>query len=117
MLGKFETTKFLPIPSPDEIEKHPKRIILRLRVNEFVSCSQIEFDRAIMAYLDSAGRRPNELAERLHQSHIEPFQAPEMNQKSFHIVLDLDKDMLKDPDLGTVEHEVHRVRRAEDGSL
>lgn len=55
MLGEFETTKFFPIPSPDEIEKHPKRIILRLRVDEFVSCSPIEFDRAIMAYLDSAG--------------------------------------------------------------
>lgn len=40
-----------------------------------------------------------------------------LQEKSFHIVLDLDKDMLKDPDLGTVEHEVHRVRRAEDGSL
>ncbi|KAF7588283.1 hypothetical protein BBP40_005937 [Aspergillus hancockii] len=40
-----------------------------------------------------------------------------MKQKSFHIVLDIEKDMLKDPDFGKVEHEVHRVRRARDGTL
>lgn len=39
-----------------------------------------------------------------------------MKQKSFHIVLDIEKDMLKDPDFEQLEHEVHRVRRARDGT-
>lgn len=101
----------------EKMEGSPKRIILRLRVNEFDSSSPTDFDRVVIAYLESAGRRPEELAERLHQSHVEPFQAPEMNQKSFHIILDQDKDMLIDPDLETVEHEVYRVRRAQNDSL
>ncbi|KAH8425538.1 uncharacterized protein LDX57_003289 [Aspergillus melleus] len=100
-----------------EEERHPKRIILRLRVDEFISCHPTEFDRAIIAYLESVGRRPDELTKRLHQPHIEPFQDPSMKQKSFHIVLDLEKDMISEPDMKTVPHEAYRVRRAQDGSL
>ncbi|OJD20430.1 hypothetical protein ACJ73_08235 [Blastomyces percursus] len=70
-----------------------------------------------MAYLESAGRPVDELGQRIHHSHIEPLQPPEMKQRSFHIVLDIEKAMLRDPDLGTVEHEVHRVRRAMDGTF
>lgn len=105
------------IPSSDGFCKHPKRVILRLRVNEFDDCHPTEFDNAIMAYLKSAGRPADELGRRIHHSHIEPLQSPELRQTSFHIVLDIEKDMLRNPDLGEVDHEVHRVRRAEDGTL
>ncbi|PGH35731.1 hypothetical protein GX50_01444 [[Emmonsia] crescens] len=101
----------------ERLPKHPKRVILRLRVDEFDDCNPTEFDSAIMAYLASAGRPANELQQRIHHSHIEPLQPPEMKQRSFHIVLDIEKDMLRDPDLERVEHEVHRVRRAKDGTL
>ncbi|KAE8352570.1 hypothetical protein BDV28DRAFT_134968 [Aspergillus coremiiformis] len=97
--------------------KQPKRVILRLRVNEFENCAPTEFDRAIMAYLASAGRSVDELQQRIHYSHIEPLQPPELKQTSFHIVLDIEKGMLKDPDFEKIEHEVHRVRRARDGTL
>jgi len=40
-----------------------------------------------------------------------------MKQKSLHIVLDLEKDMISDPGFEMVEQEVHRVRRTQDGSL
>lgn len=106
-----------PTSTSEIFSKHPKRAILRLRVNEFDGRSSTEFDHAIMAYLKSAGRPVDEIQKRIHHSHIEPFQPPELNQKSFHIVLDIEKDMLREPNLETVEHEVHRVRRAEDGTL
>ncbi|KAJ9301884.1 hypothetical protein DTO271G3_750 [Paecilomyces variotii] len=101
----------------ERIPGHPKRVILRLRVSDFDNHGPAELDRAIMAYLSSAGRSVNELSQRIHHSHIEPLQSPEMKQKSFHIVLDIEKDMLKDPDFEQLEHEVHRVRRARDGTL
>ncbi|OAX81898.1 hypothetical protein ACJ72_03766 [Emergomyces africanus] len=105
------------VPTSESFSKHPKRVILRLRVNEFDDRNPTEFDSAIMAYLESAGRPVDELGQRIHHSHIEPFQSPEMKQRSFHIVLDIEKAMLRDPDLETVEHEVHRVRRAKDGTF
>ena len=105
------------VPTSETFPKHPKRVILRLRVNEFEDCNPTEFDCAIMAYLASRGRPVDELRQRIHHSHIEPLQAPELKQRSFHIVLDIEKDMLRDPDLETVEHEVHRVHRARDGTL
>ncbi|PGH32661.1 hypothetical protein GX50_04508 [[Emmonsia] crescens] len=54
----------------------PKRVILRLRVNEFDGCDSTEFD-----------------------------------------MLDIEKNMLRDLDLGEVQHEVHRVRRDMDDTL
>lgn len=105
------------VPTFASFPKHPKRVILRLRVNEFDGRNPTEFDRAIMAYLASAGRPVDELTQRIHHSHIEPLQPPEMKQRSFHIVLDIEKDMLSDPEFETVEHEVHRVHRAKNGTL
>ncbi|OJD15230.1 hypothetical protein AJ78_04490 [Emergomyces pasteurianus Ep9510] len=97
--------------------KHPKRVILRLRVNEFDGRSPTEFDHAIKAYLASAGRPVDELTQRIHYSHIEPFQPPELKQRSFHIVQDIEKDMFSDPDFDEVKHEVHRIRRAKNGTF
>lgn len=104
-------------PTFEGFPKHPKRVILRLRVNEFDGRNPTEFDRAIMAYLASAGRPVDELTQKIHHSHIEPLQPPEMKQRSFHIVPDIEKDMLSDPDFERVEHEVHRVHRAKNGTL
>ncbi|KKZ61747.1 hypothetical protein EMCG_03695 [[Emmonsia] crescens] len=100
-----------------DFHKGPKRVILRLRVNEFDGRDSTEFDSTIKAYLTSAGRPVDEFHSRIHHSHIEPFQPLEMKQTSFHIVLDIEKDMLRDPDLGEVQHEVHRVRRDMDGTF
>ncbi|KAE8147974.1 hypothetical protein BDV25DRAFT_159178 [Aspergillus avenaceus] len=97
--------------------RHPKRVILRLRVNEFDHCPPTEFDHAIRAYLASTGRAADEHQRRMHHSHIEPFQPREMGQRSFHIILDLEQDMLQDPNFERVEHEVHRVRRNRDGTF
>ncbi|KAK2778756.1 hypothetical protein FQN53_001653 [Emmonsiellopsis sp. PD_33] len=103
-------------PTSKSFPKRPKRVILRLRVNEFDGYSSTEFDHAIMAYLASVGRPVDELTKRIHYSHVEPLQPPEMKQRSFHIVLDVEKDMLSDPDFDRVEHEVHRVRRTKNGT-
>ncbi|OJJ45672.1 hypothetical protein ASPZODRAFT_17124 [Penicilliopsis zonata CBS 506.65] len=76
-----------------------------------------EFDNAIKAYLASANRPVDEAEQGIHYPHMEPFQSPDLQQKSFHIVPDIEKDMLDDADLGNTEPEVHRVRRHKDGTL
>ncbi|OJD19358.1 hypothetical protein AJ78_00720 [Emergomyces pasteurianus Ep9510] len=57
----------------ESLLKRPKRVILRLRVDEFDDCNPTEFDSAIMAYLASAGRPVDELQQRIHHSHTNLF--------------------------------------------
>jgi hypothetical protein len=52
-----------------------------------------------------------------HEKHIEPFQDPEIPQTSFHIILDMEKDMLEDPNLQNLPHEIYRIRRDDQGIL
>lgn len=95
----------------------PRRVVLRLRVHEFEGSGSFEYDKAIQAYLVFAGRPTSELEENKHFAHIEPFQDPELQQTSFHIVLDMEKDLLKNTDLQSVPHEIYRVRRDQQGNL
>jgi hypothetical protein len=110
--------KSLPAP-----EHPPKRVILRLRVNEFEGegRSWQEYVDAIRAYLTWAGRSTSEYEgpyqTRKHFAHVEPFQEPEIKQTRFHVVLDMEQDMLKSPNLATVPHEIYRVRRNAEGDL
>ncbi|KAB8077143.1 hypothetical protein BDV29DRAFT_168838 [Aspergillus leporis] len=98
--------------------KHPKCVILRLRVNEFeLIVTQQNLTVLLWHALLLQTALSIKLDQRIRYSHIEPLQPPELKQKSFHIVLDIDKDMLRDPDFEKVEHEVHHVHRARDGTL
>jgi hypothetical protein len=101
----------------NDLNEQPKRVVLRLRVNEFDGLGPDEFNYAIKAYLKSAGRPVQEIDQNQHFSDIEPFQAPELKQRTFHIVLDIDKDLVNDPDFKTLPHEAYRVRRGKDGKL
>ncbi|KAJ9641103.1 hypothetical protein H2199_005771 [Coniosporium tulheliwenetii] len=92
-------------------EREPKRVILRLRTNEFEGRDSSEYNDPIKAYLAFAGRSTNELEENKHYAHIEPFQAPELQQTVFHITLDIEKDSLDNPNFQTLPHEIYRVRR------
>ena len=94
-----------------------KRVILRLRVNEFGGRDPSEYSDAIKAYLAFANRPTSELEQNKHYAHIEPFQAPEVWQTSFHITLDMEKDMLVKPNFENLPHEVYRIRRDEQGNL
>jgi hypothetical protein len=113
-----DDTKSLPAP-----EHSPKRVILRLRVNEFEgdgrSCEQHR--DAIRAYPTWAGRPTSEYEGpyqiREHFAHVEPFQAPEIKQTTFYVILDVERYMLKDPNIATVPHEIYRVRRNTEGDL
>lgn len=105
-------------------ENRPKRVILRLRVNEFEGegHSWEQHVDAIQAYLTWAGRPTSEYDEgpyeaRKHFAHVEPFQDPELQQTTFHVVLDMEQDMLNEPDFDTVPHEIYRVRRDKEGKL
>jgi len=95
----------------------PKRVILRLRVNQFEGRDTSEYDDAIKAYLTFAKRPTSELATSKHYAHIEPFQDPEIPQTSFHIILDMEKDMREDSNLQNLPHEIYRIRRDDQGIL
>ncbi|OCK91818.1 uncharacterized protein K441DRAFT_573265, partial [Cenococcum geophilum 1.58] len=51
----------------------PKRIILRLRVNEFTGRDYSEYIDAIKAYLAFTGRLTNNLEFWKHHTYIKPF--------------------------------------------
>jgi len=99
------------------LQHQPKRVVLRLRVNEFEGRDPSEYKEAIEAYISFAGHPVNELEEGKHFTHIEPFQAPELQQRSFHIVLDIEKDMLDNPNIQKLPHEIYHVRRDRQGRL
>jgi hypothetical protein len=105
------------------LEHPPKRVILRLRVNEFEGegRSWQQYPDAIRAYLTWAGRPTSEYEgpyqTRKHFAHVEPFQDPEIKQTRFHVVLDMEQYMLDNPDPATVTHEIYRVRRNTEGDL
>jgi hypothetical protein len=101
----------------------PKRVILRLRVNEFKGegRSWEQHVDAIKAYLIWAGHQTSEyegpFETRKHFAHVEPFQQPELKQTSFHVVLDIEQHLLESPNLDDVPQEVYRVRRNQEGNL
>jgi len=94
-----------------------KRVILRLRVNEFSEGDPSEYDDAIKTYLAFAGHPITEWEEDRHYAHIEPFQDPELRQTRFHITLDMEQDSIENPDFGKLPHEVYRIRRDGHGEL
>ena len=101
----------------------PKRVILRLRVHEFdgEGHSWEQYVDAIDTYLIWAGRSTHEYKgdyeTRRHFAHIEPFQAPELNQKTFHVILDIEQHSLREANFDHIPHEIYRVRRNEEGGL
>jgi hypothetical protein len=101
----------------------PKRVILRLRVNEFEGDGRSweQHVDAIKAYLVWAGHSASEYEgdfdKRKHFAHVEPFQALEVKQTTFHVILDMEQHLLKSPNLDDVPHEIYRVRRGKEGNL
>ena len=106
-------------PPPPPNSSKPKRVILRLRVDDFSGRDWSEYDDAIRSYLSFAGRPTDREEIQKHYAHIEPFQAPELNQTSFHITLDMEKDGISkpNPDFNELPHEVYRVRKDGEGIL
>ena len=104
-------------------DRQPKRVILRLRVNEFEGDDHNweQYVDAINTYLVWAGRSMSEyegeFETRKHFAHVEPFQAPELNQTTFHVVLDIEQHLLNEPNFDTLPHEIYRVRRDKEGNL
>jgi hypothetical protein len=103
--------------NPPSAEHQPKRVILRLRVNEFTGRDYSEYTDAIKAYLAFAGRPTDDSELGKHYAHIEPFQGPEVNQISFHITMDMEEDSANPPNIQELPHEIYRVRRNKEGKL
>lgn len=99
-------------------DRKPKRVILRLRYNEFKN-DDSSYKDAIEVYLTSIGRKVDEIEEGRHAVHVETRQDyMEGNPKaSFHVTLDMEKDKIREPDINELTHEIHRIRRENDGTL
>jgi hypothetical protein len=54
-------------------KSQPKRVILRLRVNQFKGRDTFEYDNAIKTYLIFAERPTSELTVNKHYAYIKPF--------------------------------------------
>jgi hypothetical protein len=117
------TTSSTAIIALTDTGNAPKRVILRLQVNEFdgEGHSWEQHVDAIKAYLVWAGRSASEYEgdydKRKHFAHVEPFQAPEVKQTTFHVVLDMEQHSLESPNLDDVPHEIYCVCRDKDGNL
>jgi hypothetical protein len=98
-------------------ELQAKRVVLRLQVEDFSGCDPSEYNHAIKTYLTFAGRPTSEWEEQKHFAHIEPFQDSEIRQTRFHITLDMEQALAKNPDFGKLPHEIYRIRRDEHGEL
>lgn len=94
--------------------RHPKRVILQLRVDQFIDCLQEDFEKAIEKYLILSGRSMSEIRSGRHFIHIEPFQSEDVPQKYFHIVLDMEQSQ-GPVNFHTLPHELFYIRRTDKG--
>ena len=92
-----------------------KRVILRLRANDFNDFNHADHVKPVESYLIFSGRSTQELVENRHYVHVEPLN-PEITKSNprFHIIIDIEKDHFQ----GTLDqnfpHELYRVRREND---
>ncbi|KAB8073819.1 hypothetical protein BDV29DRAFT_174800 [Aspergillus leporis] len=94
--------------------RQPKRVILQLRIDQFVGGSQDDFEKAIEKYLTVFGRSISEIRSGRHFIHIEPFQSEDVPQKYFHIILDMEQGQ-GPVSLLTLPHELFHIRRTDKG--
>ena len=97
----------------------PKRVILRLRVHDFDSESHSWNDHvdAIQCYFQWAklnSLSQNDNSPKRYFAHVEPFQALELKQRTFHVILDIQPPQQaesEDVDLDFIPHEIYQIRR------
>ena len=102
-----------------------KRVILRLRVHDFDSESHSWNDHidAIQCYFQWAklsSPSENDHSPKRYFAHVEPFQALELQQRTFHVILDiqpLQPVKNEDVDLDIIPHEIYQIRRKPGGDL
>ena len=98
-----------------------RRFILRLRVNEFDGDGHSWEDHldAIHTFFKWAGisELRDENGKELYSAHVEPLQALELKQRTFHVVLDIQPQPNDNSNLDAIYHEIYRVHRKPDGDL
>ncbi|KAJ5477007.1 hypothetical protein N7539_007151 [Penicillium diatomitis] len=88
----------------------PKRVILRLRDNDFPDFIYSDIIDCVNLYLALDGR-PEEPVEELvhkHHWHYQPANPDYPNQR-FHVIIDVDKEEHTGPVRGEFSHELYRV--------
>jgi len=107
------------VPSVRSIPSVATRIILRLSVRDFDSdgFTWYHYLTAVEAYLKWANRPLAELNNKKHNIFVEPLQDPEVKQKRFHVIVDLNSLSFEVNKMDEVHHEVYEIKRKDDGSL
>lgn len=111
-----------------DVPASQKRVILRLRVSDFDGQGRAwqDYPDAIRTFLVWYGRPASEYGpywtDWKHYAHVEPFQAADVPQKRFHIMLDMEYKAspryISDDTLPReVPHEVYRIIRNREGKL
>jgi hypothetical protein len=74
--------------------------------------SWFNYPSAVEAYLKWSNRPIEDYRRaKKHNIFVEQFQAPELKQKNFHVILDLNCRSYKVENMDSVHHEVYEVRR------
>ena len=91
----------------------PRRVILRLRAADFTEHDSGLYSEITKTYFDHACLTPESTVRTC--THTEPIQENSHPRQSFHVVIDLEKDVSIEVD--QVPHELLKVRRNEEGQL
>jgi hypothetical protein len=73
--------------------------------------SWVDYRSAVEAYLMWSNRSIEDWRVKKHNTFVEPFQAAELRQKKFHVILDLNSQSYEVGNMDYVHHEVYEIRR------
>jgi hypothetical protein len=92
-----------------------KRVILRLRDNDFPNVSYNDLVKCVETFLAFSGHSVEELSQGRHFFHFQPPnpQIPQQNPR-FHIIIDIEKQQHSGPLQKDFPHEIYRVSRRDD---
>lgn len=89
-----------------------KRVILRLRDNDFPDVSYADIVACVQAFLSFSSRSPDELSQARHFFHFQPPN-PHILQPNprFHIIIDIEKTKHSGRLPEDFPHEIYRISR------
>ncbi|KAL6716099.1 hypothetical protein ACLMJK_005665 [Lecanora helva] len=120
-MADVEDGIYRSVSTDPETVRRRRRIILRLRVNEFNGPSRIwaHHQEALQAYFKWAELEEFERQEGKNNfwTVVQPIQDADVGQRSFHVIVDIHYGSPGDPSVKSIPHELYAVRREPDGEL
>ncbi|KAE8319154.1 hypothetical protein BDV41DRAFT_521286 [Aspergillus transmontanensis] len=98
-----ESTESLAVSTCENPLYHPKCVILRHCAKDYDPWDLKDYYDTVRVYLTASGRSLDELDQEIHYSHLQPPEAAVRG--CCYIIIDLHKDLLKNPGLKQVQHD------------